>query len=169
LIQPDALPELILAPQLGSLAAEGNTVSFQWSQSVFTAQTVSRCDYVLTVENFQKLSDRLLGVGWSSLDVLGEQRLRIAHCMDDQFCVGHTDESGDVHGRFLCAGRLAPRSHRASIAAKWIGSTGLRQREENRSGTVASNGRGRLLSIVIAAATVIHEMTKLDRHGPRLF
>jgi hypothetical protein len=73
---------------------------FEWSQSMLTTQAIGRGDYVLTVENFQKLADRLLGIAGSALDVLGEQRLRIAHGMDDQFLIGHADESGDVHARF---------------------------------------------------------------------
>jgi hypothetical protein len=96
--------------------------SCHWSQSIFTTQTVGRGDHVLTIENFQKLSERLFGVGGSSLDVLIEQRLRVAHGVDDEFLIGHADESGDVHSGCLRAGRLAPRSYRASIAAGWIGS-----------------------------------------------
>jgi hypothetical protein len=82
------------------------SVSFQWPQSVFATQTVGRCDHVWTIKNFQKLRERLLGVKWSSLDVLRKQRLRIAHCLDDQLVISHADESGDVHGRFLRAGAL---------------------------------------------------------------
>jgi hypothetical protein len=46
---------------------------FKRAQSVLTTQAIGRSDYVLTVENFQKLADRLLGIGGSALDVLGEQ------------------------------------------------------------------------------------------------
>jgi hypothetical protein len=42
----------------------------EWSQSVLTTQAIGRSDYVLTVENFQKLADRLLGIAGSALDVL---------------------------------------------------------------------------------------------------
>ena len=43
---------------------------FGRAQSMFTAQAIGRSDDVLTVENFQKLADRLLGIGGSALDVL---------------------------------------------------------------------------------------------------
>jgi hypothetical protein len=36
--------------------------------------------------------------------VFREQRLRVSHGVDDQFFVGHADESGDIHARFLRAG-----------------------------------------------------------------
>jgi hypothetical protein len=70
-------------------------------------QAIGRRDYVLTVENFQKLSDSFLSVGWSSLDVLRKQQLGVAHGVDDQFFIGRGDETGDVHARFLPRGRLA--------------------------------------------------------------
>jgi hypothetical protein len=43
---------------------------FERAQSLLPTQAIGRSDYVLTVENFQKLADRLLGIGGSALDVL---------------------------------------------------------------------------------------------------
>jgi hypothetical protein len=43
---------------------------FKRAQSMFTTQAIGRSDDILTVENFQKLADRLLGIAGSALDVL---------------------------------------------------------------------------------------------------
>jgi hypothetical protein len=61
--------------------------------------------------------------------------LRVSHGVDDQFFVGHADESGDIHARFLCAGeRLAMRPPPLAIRASarfeqrvkdlWLSATG---------------------------------------------
>jgi len=64
------------------------------------------------------------------VDVLREQRLRVSHGVDDQFCIGHADESGDIHARFLHAGALGDGMALSFNRGKmdWFRGTGLKRK-----------------------------------------
>jgi hypothetical protein len=60
--------------------------------------------------------------------------LRIAHGMDDQFLIGHADESGDVHARFPSpqpVGAMLPGFNRGNV--DWFPCPWLKRRIVERS------------------------------------